>query len=153
MKKLNLDSLLSVLFFLVLCSGFSFSQTLAGKVILKEEADKLFGPVVEYIKMPVSQFQSLLNESGDYMMFRFEGPDLYIFNSNRSVLFSSGAYREFTAADELKVYSTSVVKELLSKGQSDLIIIEKRQSVMSVTDGAYTMEYSTICPPDCPIKP
>jgi hypothetical protein len=151
MKKFNLCSLLSVLFFLVFSSHISSAQTVAGKIFTKEEADNLFGPVVQSVKISASQLQQMLSQTGDYLMFRFEGTSLYILNSKRSALYSSvGSLKSFSAADVMKVYSTSVIKELLNKGQSDTITIEERQSVMSVTDGDYTMEYALGCPPVCP---
>lgn len=156
MKKINLFSLLSVLFFLVFLSNFSFAQTTtaAGQIFSKDEADKLFGPVYQFVKMPVSDFNNLLGRCTDHMMFRFEGNDLYIMDGKRQQLFStSGSAKAFSIADTMKYYSTSVIKELLTKGQGTSVIIEKRASVMSVTIGDYTMEKSYICPPDCPIDP
>lgn len=154
MKKFNLCSLLSVLFFLAFSSNFSLAQTIAGKVFLKEEADNLFGPVLQSVKIPASQLQQMLNQTGDCLMFRFEGTELYILNSKRAQIYSSkGSFKSFSASDVLKFYSTAVIKELLNKGQSDSITIEERQSVMSVTDGSYTMEEAYSCPPDCTTEP
>lgn len=155
MKKINFFSLLSILFFLVFLTNFSSAQTVvAGKIFTSVEADKLFGPVNQFVKMPLSNFITLLNRCTEKMMFRFEGTDLYITDEKRSQLFgTSGLARAFSLADTMKYYSVSVIKELLAKGQNTSVTIEKRESVMSVTAGDYTMEKAAICPPDCPTDP
>lgn len=152
MKKPNFKALLFSLIFLVLSNNFSFAQEVAGKIYSKEEADKLFGPVLHSITMSASQFESLLSQSGDRMLFKFDGSDLYVLNSKRNVMFTTGLQRAFSVSEQMKVYSALVVKELLSKGQSPTVTIEKRESVMSVTDGAYTMENASACPPYCPLE-
>ncbi|MDP4175976.1 MAG: hypothetical protein Q8933_18505 [Bacteroidota bacterium] len=152
MKKWNFSALLLFLFFLALDSNFLSAQTVIGKVYTKAEADKLYGPVLKSIKLPASQFKNILSRSGKFMKFRFEGSDLYILNTDRKELFRSGStatVRTFSATDPVRVYSSSVVDELLSKGQSSTITIEQRADVMSVTDGEYTLENGTGCPPDC----
>lgn len=150
MKKLNLSTFLFLVFFLALGCKVSVAQTVAGKVFLKEEADKLFGPVLQSVTMTSAQFQSILKQSGNFLKLRFDGPDLSILSNERRVLFQTGSLRTFAATEQLKVYSASVIKELLSKGQSATITIERRENVMSVTNGNYTMEEAACCPPDCP---
>lgn len=154
MKKFNLKTLLLVPFFIAFASSFSFSQTVAGKIYLKAEADSLFGPVQQFVKMPLTQFQALLDKCEDRMLFRFEDPDMFVLNEKREVLSSTGSLKTFNASVVMKAYSKSVIKELLSKGQGgSSISIEKRQNVTSVTYGTLTMENATMCPPDCPFEP
>lgn len=151
MKKTPLLSLLSVLIFLISFGNYSSAQTkIAGKIVSKNEADQLFGPVLESLQMNTSDFESLINKCEDYMLFSFEPASLNIFNKYRSLLFRNGSTREFSMTDKMKMYSVSVIKELLAKGQATKIVIERRQEVLSITDGSYTMEYAAICPPDCP---
>jgi hypothetical protein len=155
MKKTNLSSLLSILFLLAFVSNFSFAQSaVAGQIFSKDEADKLFGPVHQFVKMPISNFKTLLNGCNDRMMFKFAGTDLHILNGKRAQLFcTSGFAKNFSVKDTMKYYSTSVIKELLSKGQGSSVIIERREKVMSITVGDYTMERANLCPPDCPTGP
>jgi hypothetical protein len=48
------------------------------------------------------------------------------------------------------MFSVSIINELLEKGKNTLSTIEIRGDVLSITNGIYTLEFSTICPPFCP---
>lgn len=138
------------LFVLVSSLGNFYAQTVAGKIFTKDEADKLFGPVLESYTMSAEQFSTLLNKSGNAVMFSFSSNNLHILDAKRNVLFSNGQVRVFSSSEVLKYYSVSVAQELLSKGKSSVIVIEKREKVLSITNGVYTMEDAVDCPPWCP---
>jgi hypothetical protein len=53
------------------------------------------------------------------------------------------------AAAAFKMFSVSLVRELLLKGQDEMTRVEKRKDVLSITNGAYTLELSVACPPFC----
>ncbi|MGE5499221.1 MAG: hypothetical protein ACM3Q2_14155 [Syntrophothermus sp.] len=150
MKKHRFKAILFLFSFVLLSSDFSFAQTVAGKIYSREDADKLFGPVLEKVSLDSDQFQKLVNNSGAVIMFKFESSGLYIFNDKRNVIYSTGQNKTFLASDILKFYSLSVVNDLLNKGQASTVTIEKRQNVISITDGSYTMEDAIACPPICP---
>jgi len=139
--------------FLSLCLGVNvFSQTVAGKIYGKEEANKLYGPVLESMTIPVEKFKTMVEKAGASMLFNFEKGSLYIFNEKRASVFSNGGVRAFTSNAVMKRYSVSVINQLLTKGNNSSVVIEKRQNVLSVTVGEYTMESSVDCPPYCTIE-
>ncbi|HLG33144.1 MAG TPA: hypothetical protein VI362_08880, partial [Ignavibacteriaceae bacterium] len=57
-----------------------------GKILNKEEANKLFGAVLVSKEMPTSTLQSLVNQSTKVIMFNFINNDSYILDNNRKVL-------------------------------------------------------------------
>ena len=48
------------------------------------------------------------------------------------------------------MYSVTIVQQLLSDGNNPLTYVEKRQEVLTITNGIFTLEYSLLCPPCCP---
>lgn len=94
-----------------------------------------------------------------------------VFNTNYSFAQTTDAGKVFSKIEADRLFCpvnyldkipVSVLESLLgkcgdimmfSKGQSTSTSIESRESVMSVTDGDYTMEKSIVCPPDCPTDP
>ncbi|OGU75849.1 MAG: hypothetical protein A2V93_01080 [Ignavibacteria bacterium RBG_16_34_14] len=139
-----MKKLLFAFFVITLMSINVYSQ---GKILSKEEANKLFGAVLVSKEMPTSTLQSLVNQSTKVIMFNFINNDGYILDNNRKVLLPAGF--SVSSSEVFHVYSTSIVQELLDNGGSQVTYIEQRKEVLTITNGNYTLEYSIICPPVC----
>ena len=139
--------ILSTLLILFLTSVSTFSQTY-GEIFTKEEANKRFGPVLRSVTLQTSVFQRLLNQTDNYVMFRIEGGNAIILDSKRRALHPAG--RSVNSADVFSVYSVSVMNKLLNLGASADLIVEQRSSVLSISNGGYTLEVGVFCPPWCP---
>ena len=118
-----------------------------GKIFSKEEADKNFGPVLSYVNISASELRALISQSNKLVMFNVAGGKLSILKEGRAVLYPAGFSPK--SGEKYATYSKSKVDELLSAGKSDTIAVEQRKEVISVTNGQYTLEISTWCPPVC----
>ena len=119
----------------------------AGKIYTAEQADQLFGKVVESIKMPTSTVRYWLKKSDNSLMFNIINGKLIVLGDNRELVYSS---IDFTDKGEVfHLYSQSKVAEVIEKGRKTATFIEKRSSVLSITNGAFTLETSWPCPPNC----
>jgi len=119
-----------------------------GKILNKEEANKLFGAVLVSKEIPSSTLKSLVNQSSKVIMFNFIQNDVYILGDNRKVLLPVGF--SVSSSEVFHVYSTSIIQELLNNGNTPVTYIEQRKEVLTITNGDFTLEYSWICPPYCP---
>ena len=137
-------SMLLVIF--LACASQSFSQTY-GKIFTKEEADNLFGKVLQSRPMPTQLVHELLNQTNNYIMFRIENNRVIVLDNKRNVLFPEGVL--INSQDVFTVYEVSVLAELLNLGNSSEVQVEKRSEVLSITSGGYTMEVGAFCPPIC----
>ena len=138
MKKIIFTALLLFL-------GFeAYSQ---GKIISKEDADKLFGPVLISKVFLTEGFQTTINKSKEVVMFKMIDKEVYILNNNRDALLPEKA--KVDSSEVFSVYSLSVLDELLKNGGKDTTYVEERDSVLTLTNGSLTVEYSKPCPPDC----
>ena len=137
------------LFFTVLVvTLISFYACPQGKILSKEEANKLFGTVLVSKEMPSSTLMSLANKSTKVIMFNVIDNNIYIMDKNRKVLLPEGF--AVSSSQEFHVFSTSIVHELLSNGNNPVTYIEKRKDVLTITNGNYTLEFAILCPPFCP---
>ena len=139
-----MKKLLFAFFVITLMSINVYSQ---GKILNKEEANKLFGAVLVSKEIPTSTLKALVNQSSKVIMFNFIQNDVYILGDNRKVLLPAGF--SVSSSEVFHVYSTSIVQELLDNGGSQVTYIEQRKEVLTITNGNYTLEYSIICPPVC----
>lgn len=139
-----MKKLLFAFFVIALMSVNVYSQ---GKILSKEEANKLFGAVLASKEIPTSTLKSLVNQSSKVIMFNFIKNDVYILGDNRKVLLPAGF--SVSSSEVFHVYSTSIVQELLDNGNTSMTYIEQRKEVLTITNGNYTLEYAIICPPLC----
>ena len=139
--------LLSMLLVIFLaCASQSFSQTF-GKIFTNEEADNMFGKVLQSRPIPTQLVQELLNQTNNYIMFRIENNRVIVLDNKRNVLFPEGVL--INSQDVFTVYEVQVLAELLNLGNSSEVNVEKRSEVLSITSGGYTMEIGALCPPFC----
>ena len=139
--------LLSMLLVIFLaCASQSFSQTF-GKIFTNEEADNMFGKVLQSRPIPTQLVWELLNRTNNYIMFRIENNKVIVLDSKRNVLYPEGVL--INSQDVFTVYAVQVLTELLNLGNSSEVKVEKRSEVLSITSGGYTMEVGSLCPPFC----
>lgn len=133
-------------FMLLTLTGLLEAQT-HGKLYSKEEADAVYGAVISSIPIKTAELQQLINRAGDEILFNILDNKLVILGKGRKALYPAG----FAVDKEtvFMMYSVSVVKELLDKGKDETTKVEKRKDVLSLTNGAYTMEFASCCPPIC----
>lgn len=124
----------------------SLAQTY-GQLFTKQEADKKFGPVLQSITLPKPTVQNFLSKTNNYIMFRVENNNVVVLDNMRRVLFPEG--QVINSTDTFSMYSVSVVQELLSRSNENVVFIEQRSEVLSVTYGGSTMEVAVHCPPIC----
>jgi len=138
---------LSLLFVIFLaCASQSFSQTF-GKIFTNEEADNMFGKVLQSRPIPTQLVWELLNRTNNYIMFRIENNKVIVLDNKRNVLFPEGVL--INSQDVFTVYDVQVLTELLTLGNSTEVKVEQRSEVLSITSGGFTMEVGAFCPPFC----
>ena len=128
-------------------SDFCFAQTI-GKIFTKEEANTLFGRVVDSVKISPAELNAAITKTEKDVMFRLVNGTLTILGDRRAPVYPS-AETLVGRLDVFHRYSKSLVVELLSKGTGDAVYMENRKDVFSVTFGGYTLEMSYPCPPSC----
>lgn len=129
----------------------SFAQKDIGEVgviYLKAEADQLYGPVFISKSIDTKILSNVLQKITSYVMFGFKNNNFVIANEYRQLILSNGI--SITDNDVLSFYSKSKVQELLNLGKDNTTFIEQRSEKLTITNGAYTLEFSVICPPTCP---
>lgn len=140
---------LSNIFLLVLfLSSFCLTKAqITGIIYSKAEAYQKFGPVLDSIEMDTAQLNTLLSSSGNYLLFKINEGNLYILSSDRKPLYPA----DFTVQpDEVyKIVTVSIIKELINQGQNKQIFFEARKDVSSLTNGNFTLEEISDCPPFC----
>ncbi len=146
--------LLSIVAALIFISGLSFAQIqtttgVIGKIFTKAQADQLYGPVLQSVSINTSALQALLAKSPKYIMFNIINGQLVISSPQRTVL--SGRMTTLNASQPMKVFSTSVVNQLIQQGSSTTTSIEIRTNdTLTISSGGSTDAGSGICPPFCP---
>ncbi|QQS36963.1 MAG: hypothetical protein IPM56_03130 [Ignavibacteriales bacterium] len=135
--------LVSVVMFLL----FNIATLSQGKIISKEKADELFGQVLVSIQIPSTELNAFATQSSDVLMFKILNNELYILDNKRKTLKPLGV--TVNSTDTFSVYSVEIVKKLLIDGNSTITYIEKRNEVLTMTNGIFTLEYSADCPPFC----
>jgi len=141
MKIRNISLLL-----IIFSSSIAFTQVI-GNIYSKDEADKLFGKVIESQQLSVSDLNSLLTQSKNNIMFSIIDNQLILLGDNRKVL--SATTKDISASDIFAVCSISKLLELLNYKDDIKISFEKRLNNPTITFGAHTLEDMVQCPPFC----
>ncbi len=134
-----------LLLFFILLNVQLFPQ---GKILSKETADQLFGPVLVSKEIPTETLKMYTNQSFNVIMFKLMNNDLYILDNNRNALLPLGV--TINSTEVFSMYSVTIVQQLLANGNSPFTTVEKRKDVLTITNGMFTLEYSLLCPPFCP---
>lgn len=137
-----------IIFSFLLISGLYLGQAQEiGKIFTKVEANQKFPAIIKSFTLNNSTLISLLTESGKYIMFSVDNGNLIIAGPNRKVLYPNNATVSVNAT--FKVYSSDMVSKLFSLGKESTTTIEYRDDIISLTNGDYTLEESSSCPPFC----
>ncbi len=137
---------LFILFFVMMYQN-NFGQVY-GKLYTESEGEHLYGKVVKSFQISTAKVLSFLNQTDKVLMFNINDNKLIILGDSRKPIYPVSAV--VSNKEVFRVYSTSLIKELISKGKSDLINFEKRNIVLTISNGGYMLEFAQICPPFCP---
>ena len=129
-------------------SGYAQTATVVGKIISKTDADQLFGPVLQSVSISSAELQNLAQKTPDHILFNFINGQLVILNGTRATALY-GSTASVSPSTTFHLYSTSQLLQLIKLGQSATTNVELRKNVLSITNGSETLEYATICPPNC----
>lgn len=136
-----------LVFFLILVSTFSYGQV--GKIFTKEQANELYGPVRYSFKFHNTKMFEFAKWSKKYLMFRIKDNKLTVANDERFVIYPEGTNEKST--DPFLYYSISMIDKITVEGQDSTTSVELRDNgIISITNGNYTLETATNCPPFCP---
>lgn len=149
MKNHIVKTLLVFALFIFFAPGLLSAQEVYGKIFTKTEADQMFGPVVRKFDLNVNALQALLDKAGEYIMFNYDTDDLYVLDGKKKLIFNYGQMKNNFPTEIFRVFSVSVVRDLLSRGNEDKVHVEKRQDVITVSYSESTMDMSAGCPPNC----
>lgn len=133
-----------------------------GKIFAKEEANQLFGKPSITIPVRKDLLKAALAKADKYVFFSLKGKLPLILNSRRISLLGDNV--SLSDNDKAFVFSKEVVEEFLNSSKSSVIYFEIRglnnlelnttatspSAVFSLSDGVYTLEFATDCPPWCP---
>ena len=144
--KINESKILFLFFYIFLFSTACFSQTV-GKIYGKEEANALFGNVIDSTSISLCDLISAINQTQNYVMFQIINGELIILGDGREVLYPVDKIVD--PKEVFALFSKSKVVELLSLSSGNLVTVEKRQSHLTVTFGLNTLEEGWPCPPMC----
>lgn len=136
-----------LLFVLLVFNCFNINIFSQGKITTKSNADQLFGQILVSKQIATSSLESLTKRSSDVLMFNLLDNNIYVLDNNRNVLLPVGG--TVNSSDIFSVYLIAVIQELISKGGSATTFIERRNEVLTITNGESTLEWSTLCPPFC----
>ncbi len=121
-----------------------------GKIVSKEEADKLFGQVIESKEISVKDLLAFVNQNEKSVMFNIIEGELHILGDGRKVLHPKGSVVKPDVV--FHHYGKEVVLELLNSvdNAEGSVSVERRNDKLTVTCGASTLEWGVDCPPYCP---
>jgi hypothetical protein len=138
----------SFLLFVLLSFNLLYSQTVVGKIYTKDEANSIYGTVITSTQISSSLLSGLTNITTNYIMFRINNGNLYILGDQRKPLYPSGIVVD--PQTEMRLFSVSLVSKIITDGNNPYTIIEiRKNNVLTITNGNYTLEYSWPCPPQC----
>jgi len=141
-------------FFIIILLAIIFSSfcrpQVIGKIYTKSTANNLYGSVLNSVEINTSLLQKLTSQTPNYIMFQVIQSKLVVLDSKRNIIYTNGAISSVSASTVFRVFSTSIVNELLKEGNSPESYIEIRNDVLTITNGEDTLEQSANCPPICP---
>ena len=142
----SIMSFFCVLFLFLVFSNNVFGQ-IYGKLFTAQEANTLFGPVLSSVKVPTEEVKSMMKETKNILLFRINGAKVEYVNNERINIFDKTI--NYDKSIVFKVVSLAVLEDLFIKGNKAETYFEIRKDVVSITNGAVTLERMTGCPPFC----
>jgi len=147
MYKTNFLFTFFIVLFLMMIGESSYGQTY-GKLFLKADAEQYYGTVAISFPFSTKEVFSFLKQTDKALMFNINDNKLFILGDGRKLIYPDSAV--VSKKEVFRVFSTSLIRELINKGKSKTINFEKRKSVFTISNGAYLLELSELCPPICP---
>ncbi|MHA1988840.1 MAG: hypothetical protein ACW98D_19650 [Promethearchaeota archaeon] len=138
--------IVSFIFVFLISHSNLYSQTY-GKIFKKNVADQKFGVVLESVTLTTTDLRGLLNQTNNYLMFKIVSGQAIVLNNNRNVLHPIGNL--VNVEDVFTMFSVSIINDLLTKSNNNIVFVEQRSGVLSITNGGYTLEVGVKCPPIC----
>jgi hypothetical protein len=133
--------------FIIICS-ISYPQNIVGKIFTNAEANSIFGPVITSVPISSIQLSNLTSQTTNYLMFRVLNGNLTILGDKRNVLYPVNAIID--PKDVFRILSISLIQKIIKDGNSPMTYIEVRNNeILTITNGACTLDYSVLCPPFC----
>lgn len=119
-----------------------------GEIFQTKEADNLYGIAEQAFAIQTEIIKQLLNRSTKYLMFAIINNNIAILGDERKLLYPDDI--KINDNDVFRIFSIPMVSELLSLGnESDTFVELRKDGVLSVTNGSFTMEIGQPCPPYC----
>ncbi len=122
----------------------------AGILYSIEEANEKFGRVISSTNLSVSELNTLINQTSNYIMFKLVDEEVIVLNNERVAIYPAGYPVQEQAVFTL--YSSSIINELIAQELVTEVSIEQRAEVISLTCGNLTLETGTPCPPYCDVS-
>jgi len=133
--------------FIIICS-ISYPQNIVGKIYTNAEANSLFGSVITSVPISSIQLTNLTLQTTNYLMFRVLNGNLTILGDKRNVLYPVNAI--ISPQDVYRILSISLIQKIIKDGNSPMTYIELRKNeILTITNGVYTLDYASLCPPFC----
>lgn len=171
MKKLILSSI-SIFLLLILFTSISTAQGklgVVGKLFDKNEANVLFGKVIGSLTISAAELNVALDKGNDYILITVKDNQVVIRNEKREYL--SNERVNLGEDEKMYIFSKSMIKDLLktqkpvkhgrsavgtntmsaaASAAADLVTVEVRASVLSLSTDTAVLEQAFPCPPTCP---
>jgi hypothetical protein len=136
------------LFIILISFSFSYTQNIVGKMYSKQEADNLYGPIINVVQVKTSFLSKYLISQSNYIMFRIYNNNIFILDSERRPIYPESAI--IKPEDVFRCFSISMVIKTLSTGNELTTSIELRNNnIITITNGNSTLEMGVLCPPFC----
>ena len=146
MTKIKILYVSLIVFFLLMMCETSYGQTY-GKLYQKADAEQYYGTVAKSFQFSTEEVLSFLKQTDKVLMFNITDNKLFILGDGRKSIHPVGA--TVSNKEVFRVFSTSIIRELISKGKAATINFEKRHSVLTISNGEYLLEFAEGCPPIC----
>ena len=139
-----------------------------GKMFDKNEANVLYGKVIGSLSISVADLQAALEKGKDYILITVKNNQVVIRNEKRDFL--SRERVDMPNDEKMYIFSKSMIQNLLKTQKpikhgkstvgtnalsttattaSDLVAVEVRASVMTLSYSDATLEMGLTCPPFC----
>ncbi len=135
---------LCMIFYFFCLINFNYAQMI-GKIFDRKIAEQEFGNVISSFEIKSTDIDSMLQNSGKYIMFNIESGKIRAIASDRKSIIGYAISEE----EVFYNFSTSKVEELLTIGQKEMTVVEMRPKTLTLTIGDFTLEMSLPCPPYC----
>ena len=139
-----------------------------GKMFDRNEANVLYGKVIGSLSISVADLQAALEKGKDYILITVKNNQVVIRNEKRDFL--SRERVDMPNDEKMYIFSKSMIQNLLKTQKpikhgkstvgtnalsttattaSDLVAVEVRASVMTLSYSDATLEMGLTCPPFC----